>query len=134
MMKHKELFDEVYENRLESANTYSLVEDEGRQALKDVAVLTDRQIELEKLELEKRKADLEERKADLEERKADLEEKKQKFEPIKVIAVPVGMFLLESLFMVGYVRAINNFEKEGSYITTPGKAIGDMFRKKLIRK
>ena len=120
MMKHKELFDEVYENRLESANTYSLVEDEGRQALKDVAVLTDRQIELEKLELEKRKA--------------DLEEKKQKFEPIKVIAVPVGMFLLESLFMVGYVRAINNFEKEGSYITTPGKAIGDMFRQKLRRK
>lgn len=127
MMEHKELFDEVYENRLESANTYSLVEDEGRQALKDVAVLTDRQIELEKLELEKRRIELDER-------KTDLEEKKQKFEPIKVIAVPVGMFLLESLFMVGYVKAINNFEKEGSYITTPGKAIGDMFRQKLRRK
>ena len=118
-MNHKELLDEVYQNRLESANYYSLMEDEGKQAIKDVTVLTDRQIELEKIEIEKRKL--------------DLEEKKLKFEPWKTVAVPVGMFLLESAFTVGLMVAIHNFEKSESYTTTPGRALGDMFRRKLSK-
>lgn len=119
MMEHKELFDELYENRLESANHYSLVEEEGKQALKDVTVLTDRQIELEKIEIEKRKL--------------EIEEKKLKFEPIKVIAVPVGLFLLDTVVTFGYMKVINNFEKDGTYITTPGKALVDKFRRKFTK-
>lgn len=118
-MEHNELLDELYENRLESANHYSLIEDEGRQAFKDVTVLTDRHIELKKLELE--------------ERKLNLEEKKQKLEPWKVFAVPVGMFVLETAATAAFMVAINNFEKSDSYTGTTGKAVGDWFRRRFSK-
>lgn len=122
-MNNKTLLEEVIDNRLASVKD-SCGGDEEKKAFREAMEATDRHIQMERLKLEREKLELEKQKV---EAKDD-----QKFNRImkcvEVVAVPVGVLVLDFVFKQHYMKKICTFEKDYTFTTTPGKSIGSIFR------
>ena len=128
-MEHKNLLEEVIENRLKKAKDDNLSEEEQKRAFKEAMEAVDRSIQLDKIASAENEQQM---KLDLEIEKNELLKKEQKVNRIikcvEVAAVPAALFIADCLFKRYYIRTVCNFEKDYTFTTTPGKSISGIFR------
>lgn len=83
---------------------------------------TDRLMKLEEAE---NKATLDNAKH---EHSLEVEKKANIMKWVEVVAVPVGVLVLDHLFKRIYMVMVNDFEKDYTYTTSAGKAISSLFK------
>lgn len=127
-MENIKLLEDVIKNRLEIAED-DVESEESKRAFKEAMEAIDKMIQLEKLEVSKLEVENKER---LEREKFDKTNREQKKNDIlrivEVVAVPVGLFVMDCLFKRYYMRSVCNFEKDYTFTTTPGKSISGLFK------
>ena len=127
-MDYMYLLDEVIERRLEIAADEP-VSEESKRVFKEAMEAIDRKIQLERIEVSRKEVESKEL---LEREKLSRTKEEQKKNDImrivEVVAVPVGLFMLDCLFKRYYMRSVCNFEKDYTFTTTPGKSISGLFK------
>ena len=126
------LMEVVIKENLETLQELDLtdVNDEGRKLLtKETLELTDRLIQLRRLDQEESDRDL---KRELENQKYETNKdenvKNRVIRIIEVAAVPTVLFVADCLFKRYYMRSVCNFEKDYTFTTTPGRAVSGLFK------
>lgn len=127
-MENIKLLEDVIKNRLEITED-DVESEESKRAFKEAMEAIDKMIQLEKLEVSKLEVENKER---LEREKFEKSNREQKKNDIlrivEVVAVPVGLFVMDCLFKRYYMRSVCNFEKDYTFTTTPGKSISGLFK------
>lgn len=138
--KNRVLLESVIEDRLRRSELADLTKEEDKQAFKEAMDALSKQIELDKIDashqeqLEKLKIENERLKAECEKNLRD--EAARKSEAKKDRWVQIGTFgaglllgpTLEYFFKAGLTRYICEFEKDYTFITTPGRSLSGLFR------
>ena len=126
------LMEVVIKENLETLQHYDLtdVNDEERKLLtKETLELTDRLIQLRKVDNEQSETNL---KRELEKQKYETNReenvKDRVIRIIEVAAVPTVLFIADCFFKRYYMRSVCNFEKDYTFTTTPGRAVSGLFK------
>lgn len=138
--KNRALLERVIEDRLRRSELADPTKEEDKVAFKEAMDALSKQIELDKIDasheeqLEKLKIENERLKAECEKNLRD--EAARKSEAKKDRWVQIGTFgagmllgpTLEYIFKSAFARYICEFEKENTFISTPGRTLSDVFR------
>lgn len=127
-MENVYLLEQVIKDRLKVALD-DLESDESKRAFKEAMEAIDRMIQIERIDVSRLELESKDR---LEESKLNKSKEEQRKNDIlrivEVVAVPVGLFVLDCLFKRYYMRSVCNFEKDYTFTTTPGKSISGLFK------
>lgn len=110
-MENKELLEKVIKNRLENSLSEDLDPEEKEAFFKEAMEAMDRHIELERVESTKKEQNL-----------------NRMVRYVEVVAVPVGLLMIDSFVKWRFMKTVCNFEKDYTFTTTPGRSISSFFR------
>lgn len=123
----KELLEEVAKQKLEKVKNGELSADEEKAVLKEAMELTDRQIQLTKIEsaevIEEQKAQFEKEKFEA----SKAEQKRNRIIKAIEIGVPVVLTGLNFAINVYFMKTLVNYEETRNWTNTPGKSLGKLF-------
>ena len=127
-MEYVQLLEEVILDRLDVALDDREPE-ESKKAFKEAMEAIDRKIQIEKINVSKLEL---ENKEKLEESKFNKSKEEQRkndiLKLIEIVAVPVGLLMLDYAFKRSFMKTVCNFEKDYTFTTTPGKSISQLFK------
>jgi hypothetical protein len=111
LVMNKEQLDKVIDDRLESVLVYEEGSDEAKHAFKEAMKAIELRNEMEKIEDTKKS-----------------EKKNTVLKIVEIVAVPVGLFVLDAAFKTYYMKKVCNFEKDYTFTTTPGRGLSGLFQ------
>ena len=124
----RELMEEVIEDNLQGLKGFDLTDIDSEQrkiTLKETLELTDRLIQLEKLDLENDKQKQENKKFESNQNEIVFN---KVMRIVEVAAVPTVLFIADCVFKTYYMKSVCNFEKYYTFTTTPGRGVSGLFK------
>lgn len=124
-MENEKLLETVIKSRLEDSLDDAMDLKERGLAFKEAMEAMDRHIELKRLDSTNKENELVHAENELARKEQELN---RIVKYVEIVAVPVGLFILDSAFKWKYMKTICNFEKDYTFTTSPGRSLSGLFR------
>lgn len=108
---NKDKLDKVIDDRLNSVLLYDEGSEDAIRAFKEATKAIELRNEMEKIEDNKKS-----------------EKKNTVLKVVEIVAVPVGLFVLDAVFKTYYMKKVCNFEKDYTFTTTAGRGLSSLFQ------